>query len=124
MPYRSGPAQVNRRDVKSAERQSRGRSQTRLNAETRRFAEGRRERGQKRVFSSAFLRALCGPYRDVFFVPTGNITPALLPDYLALPQVLACGGSWMVKPELLRAGDFEAVRAMAEEATSLVGRSR
>jgi 2-dehydro-3-deoxyphosphogluconate aldolase/(4S)-4-hydroxy-2-oxoglutarate aldolase len=71
-----------------------------------------------------FLRALCGPYRDVCFVPTGNITPALLPDYLALPQVLACGGSWMAKPELLRAGDFDAVRARAEEATALVRRSR
>ena len=73
---------------------------------------------------AAFLRALCGPYRDVEFVPTGGITAAVLPDYLAIPQVPACGGSWMVKPELLRAGAFDRVMALAEEATEIVGRSR
>jgi 2-dehydro-3-deoxyphosphogluconate aldolase/(4S)-4-hydroxy-2-oxoglutarate aldolase len=71
-----------------------------------------------------FLRALCGPYREVSFVPTGSITASVLPDYLALPQVLACGGSWMVKPEMLRAGEFNRVRSLAEEATAIVGRSR
>jgi 2-dehydro-3-deoxyphosphogluconate aldolase / (4S)-4-hydroxy-2-oxoglutarate aldolase len=73
---------------------------------------------------AAFLRALCGPYRDISFVPTGGITPAVLPDYLALPQVLACGGSWMVKPELLSAAAFEQIRAMAVEATQIVERFR
>jgi 2-dehydro-3-deoxyphosphogluconate aldolase/(4S)-4-hydroxy-2-oxoglutarate aldolase len=71
-----------------------------------------------------FLGALCGPYREVSFVPTGSITASVLPDYLALPQVLACGGSWMVKPEMLRAGEFDRVRSLAEEATAIVGRSR
>jgi 2-dehydro-3-deoxyphosphogluconate aldolase/(4S)-4-hydroxy-2-oxoglutarate aldolase len=71
-----------------------------------------------------FLRALCGPYREVSFVPTGSITASVLADYLALPQVLACGGSWMVKPEMLRAGEFDRVRSLAEEATAIVGRSR
>ena len=71
-----------------------------------------------------FLRALCGPYREVSFVPTGSITASVLPDYLALPQVLACGGSWMVKPEMLRAGEFDRVRSLAEEATAIVGQSR
>ena len=50
---------------------------------------------------AAFVRALCGPYRDVEFVPTGSITPATLTGYLDLPQVLACGGSWMVKPAVI-----------------------
>ena len=45
------------------------------------------------IGGAAYLRALCGPYRDVRFVPTGSITPATLPDYLAIPQVVACGGS-------------------------------
>lgn len=72
----------------------------------------------------AFLRALCGPYRDMSFVPTGSITVSVLPDYLALPQVLACGGSWMVKPELVRAGDFDRVRALAAEAVAIVRRLR
>jgi 2-dehydro-3-deoxyphosphogluconate aldolase / (4S)-4-hydroxy-2-oxoglutarate aldolase len=71
-----------------------------------------------------FLRSLCGPYRDVAFVPTGGITAGVLADYLAVPQVLACGGSWMVKPELLSAGDFDRVRSLAEQATAIVRGSR
>jgi 2-dehydro-3-deoxyphosphogluconate aldolase / (4S)-4-hydroxy-2-oxoglutarate aldolase len=73
---------------------------------------------------ASFLRALCGPYRDVSFVPTGGITPSLLPDYFALSQVVACGGSWLVKPELLSATDFGSVRTLAQEATSIVAHSR
>ena len=58
-------------------------------------------------------------------MPTGGITASVLADYLALSQVLACGGSWMVKPELLSAGEFDRVRSLAEEeATAIVGRSR
>jgi 2-dehydro-3-deoxyphosphogluconate aldolase/(4S)-4-hydroxy-2-oxoglutarate aldolase len=72
------------------------------------------------IGGASFLRALCGPYRDVSFVPTGGITTSTLADYLALPAVLACGGSWMVKPELLSAGDFDRVRSLAEEATAIV----
>jgi 2-dehydro-3-deoxyphosphogluconate aldolase/(4S)-4-hydroxy-2-oxoglutarate aldolase len=76
------------------------------------------------IGGATFLRALCGPYRDVSFVPTGGITASVLADYLAIPQVLACGGSWMVKPELLSAGSFDRVRSLAEEATAIVSRSR
>jgi 2-dehydro-3-deoxyphosphogluconate aldolase/(4S)-4-hydroxy-2-oxoglutarate aldolase len=72
----------------------------------------------------AYLRALCGPYRDVRFVPTGSITPATLPDYLAVPQVVACGGSWMVKPELLRAREWGRVTELAAEAAALAGSAR
>jgi 2-dehydro-3-deoxyphosphogluconate aldolase / (4S)-4-hydroxy-2-oxoglutarate aldolase len=71
-----------------------------------------------------FIRALCGPYRDVSFVPTGSITPATLPGYLAIPQVLACGGSWMVKPELIAAGDFATIRSLAAEAIAGVRAAR
>ncbi len=71
-----------------------------------------------------FLRALCGPYRDISFVPTGGITPAVLPDYLALPQVLACGGSWMVKPATIAAGEFAAIEQLAAAAVALVQASR
>jgi 2-dehydro-3-deoxyphosphogluconate aldolase/(4S)-4-hydroxy-2-oxoglutarate aldolase len=41
----------------------------------------------------ATLKALAGPYPDVRFIPTGGITPELLPTYLKLPNVVACGGS-------------------------------
>lgn len=70
------------------------------------------------------LRALCGPYRDVSFVPTGGITPRVLPDYLALSQVVACGGSWMVKPELLRGRELDRVRSLAAEARAIVDQAR
>ena len=49
---------------------------------------------------------------------------AILPAYLAVPQVLACGGSWMVKRELIAAGDFEAIGRSAAEAVALARASR
>jgi 2-dehydro-3-deoxyphosphogluconate aldolase/(4S)-4-hydroxy-2-oxoglutarate aldolase len=67
----------------------------------------------------AFIRALCGPYRDVRFVPTGSITAEKLPGYLAIPQVLACGGSWMVRPAMISAGDFDGIRTLAAEAIAI-----
>jgi 2-dehydro-3-deoxyphosphogluconate aldolase/(4S)-4-hydroxy-2-oxoglutarate aldolase len=73
---------------------------------------------------ATYLGALCGPYRDVRFVPTGAITPANLPGYLAIPQVVACAGSWMVKPELLRARDWNRVTELAAEAAALVAAAR
>jgi len=76
------------------------------------------------VGGAPYLRALCGPYRDVRFVPTGSITPATLPEYLAIPQVVACGGSWMVKPELLQAGDWGRVTELAWKAAALVAAAR
>jgi 2-dehydro-3-deoxyphosphogluconate aldolase / (4S)-4-hydroxy-2-oxoglutarate aldolase len=72
----------------------------------------------------SFIRALCGPYRDIAFVPTGSITPDTLPGYLAIPQVLACGGSWMVKPSMIEAADFAAIEQLARDAVRLVGASR
>jgi len=70
------------------------------------------------------LRALAGPYRDVRFVPTGGISAANLGDYLAAAQVLACGGSWMVAPKLLAAGDFNQVERLARESLRIVAEVR
>jgi 2-dehydro-3-deoxyphosphogluconate aldolase/(4S)-4-hydroxy-2-oxoglutarate aldolase len=72
----------------------------------------------------AFLKAVAPVYPTVRYVPTGGIGPANLPAYLALPQVLACGGSWMVRRELIMAGDFEAIRRSAAEAVALVRATR
>jgi 2-dehydro-3-deoxyphosphogluconate aldolase / (4S)-4-hydroxy-2-oxoglutarate aldolase len=66
-----------------------------------------------------FLQAICAPYRNVRFIPTGGIDAKNIGQYLALPQVVACGGSWMVKPELFAAGDFAKVRQLAGEAVAL-----
>lgn len=70
------------------------------------------------------LRALSAPYRQVRFLPTGGIDARNLSDYLALPQVVACGGSWMVKPEWIEAGQFSAVETHTREAVSLVRKIR
>ena len=67
----------------------------------------------------AFLKAIAPVYPTVRFVPTGGIGPSNLADYLALPNVLACGGSWMVKKDLIAAGDFAAIERLAAEAVRL-----
>lgn len=66
------------------------------------------------------LQALCAPYRQVQFIPTGGIDAKNIGQYLALPQVVACGGSWMVKPELFAAGEWAQVKQLASEAVALV----
>ncbi len=66
------------------------------------------------------LKALGGPFPMMRFLPTGGIGPAELPGYLAFPKVLACGGSWMAKPALIRSGNFEEVTRLASQAVSLV----
>jgi 2-dehydro-3-deoxyphosphogluconate aldolase/(4S)-4-hydroxy-2-oxoglutarate aldolase len=67
-----------------------------------------------------FLRALSGPFRDVRFVPTGGISAANVAKYLSLPQVAACGGSWMVAPSLLAEAAFDQIRVLASEAVAIV----
>lgn len=64
----------------------------------------------------AFIRAVAAVYPDVRFLPTGGVTAAALGDYLAIPCVVACGGSWMVDRELLRAGRFDEVERLAKAA--------
>jgi 2-dehydro-3-deoxyphosphogluconate aldolase / (4S)-4-hydroxy-2-oxoglutarate aldolase len=71
-----------------------------------------------------FLQAVCAPYKNVRFIPTGGIDTKNIGHYLALPQVVACGGSWMVKPELFEAGDFARVKQLSGEAVALARESR
>jgi 2-dehydro-3-deoxyphosphogluconate aldolase/(4S)-4-hydroxy-2-oxoglutarate aldolase len=66
------------------------------------------------------LKAFSGPYPKVRYIPTGGIDGSKLADYLALPQVLACAGSWMVKPDLLASGEWGAVVRLVREAVGLV----
>ena len=65
------------------------------------------------------LKAFAGPYRTLRFIPTGGISPVNLADYLALPQVVACGGSWMVKQDLIDGELFDEVTQLASDAVSL-----
>jgi 2-dehydro-3-deoxyphosphogluconate aldolase/(4S)-4-hydroxy-2-oxoglutarate aldolase len=66
----------------------------------------------------AMLKALAGPFAHtgVKFVPTGGITAATLPAYLALPVVAAVGGSWMAEKELVARHDWGKITALAAEA--------
>jgi 2-dehydro-3-deoxyphosphogluconate aldolase/(4S)-4-hydroxy-2-oxoglutarate aldolase len=66
------------------------------------------------------LKALAAPYGMVRFMPTGGITSANLGDYLKLPMVTACGGSWMVAPELINECAWDRVRSLTAEAVTLV----
>jgi 2-dehydro-3-deoxyphosphogluconate aldolase/(4S)-4-hydroxy-2-oxoglutarate aldolase len=66
------------------------------------------------------IKALLGPYPQLRLMPTGGIGPANIREYLSIPQVLACGGSWMVAEELLRAGNWSEVGRLTREAVELV----
>ena len=69
------------------------------------------------------LNAILAPLHDLAVMPTGGITPANAPDYLRIPNIVAVGGSWMVKADDLDAGRFEAIAALAREAAA-IGRRR
>jgi 2-dehydro-3-deoxyphosphogluconate aldolase/(4S)-4-hydroxy-2-oxoglutarate aldolase len=72
----------------------------------------------------AYLRALAGPFPEMRFVPTGGIDLAELEAYLRVPSVLAVGGSWMVRPELIAAHDWPAIGRLAREAVAVVSAVR
>ena len=70
------------------------------------------------------LKAIAAPYGGVKFIPTGGISAGNLSDYLSLPSVHACGGSWMVKKDLISSGEFGQISAMAREAVALAQQIR
>jgi len=65
------------------------------------------------------LKSLAGPYGGVKFMPTGGITQKNLKEYLSVKSVFACGGSWMVKDELIAAGDFTKITKLTHEAVNM-----
>jgi 2-dehydro-3-deoxyphosphogluconate aldolase / (4S)-4-hydroxy-2-oxoglutarate aldolase len=67
----------------------------------------------------SMLKALLGPLPGIMFCPTGGITLETAPDYLALPNVACVGGSWMVPQQLIDAGDWDGIEALALEAGAL-----
>ena len=67
----------------------------------------------------ATLKALSAVFRDVRFMPTGGVSTANLKEYLGLPAVIACGGSWLTPKDLIAKGDFKAVTKLAKEALAL-----
>lgn len=70
------------------------------------------------------IKAMAAPYVGVKFMPTGGINQNNVREYLAYDRILACGGSWMVKGELVDAGEFDKIEELTREAVELVKESR
>ncbi|EHY9844384.1 bifunctional 4-hydroxy-2-oxoglutarate aldolase/2-dehydro-3-deoxy-phosphogluconate aldolase [Vibrio cholerae] len=66
------------------------------------------------------VKSLLAPYTDIELMPTGGISPANIKDYLAIPRVLACGGTWMVDKKLIEARNWEELARLTREAVALV----
>jgi 2-dehydro-3-deoxyphosphogluconate aldolase/(4S)-4-hydroxy-2-oxoglutarate aldolase len=69
----------------------------------------------------AMIKALAAPFRSVKFIPTGGVNAGNLRSYLDLPAVVAVGGSWMVAPDLLAAGDWATVTRRTAAAVAAAG---
>ncbi len=65
------------------------------------------------------IKALASVFRDVVFMPTGGVSTANLKDYLELPAVLACGGSWLTPARAIADGDFDRITTLASEALAI-----
>lgn len=65
------------------------------------------------------LKALAGPFPDVVFCPTGGIGPDNAAQYLALPNVKVCGGSWLTPADAVASGDWARITRLAREASAL-----
>ena len=68
----------------------------------------------------AMIKAMAAPYTMVKFMPTGGINTTNLADYLSCDKILCCGGSWMVKGDMIKAGEFDKICTMAKEAVAKV----
>jgi len=70
------------------------------------------------------LKAIAAPYVGMKFMPTGGISAGNVREYLKYDRILACGGSWMVKGDLINAGDFDKIRELTKEAVEIVKECR
>ena len=65
------------------------------------------------------IKAMAAPYNMLKFMPTGGINTKNLKEYLACDKILCCGGSWMVKGDMVEAGEFDKIQKLTEEAKAL-----
>lgn len=70
------------------------------------------------------IKALAAPYMTIKFMPTGGVNAGNLKDYLGCDKIVCCGGSWMVKGDLIKAGEFEKICELTAEAVELVKKVR
>jgi 2-dehydro-3-deoxyphosphogluconate aldolase/(4S)-4-hydroxy-2-oxoglutarate aldolase len=68
---------------------------------------------------AAFLKSLASPFGGMKFCPTGGVTAKNANDYLSLPNVICVGGSWVAPDDLVTAGEWDAIEALAREAAAL-----
>ncbi|MCR4778150.1 MAG: bifunctional 4-hydroxy-2-oxoglutarate aldolase/2-dehydro-3-deoxy-phosphogluconate aldolase [Lachnospiraceae bacterium] len=66
------------------------------------------------------LKAVAAPYTELTFMPTGGINENNVRDYLAYNRIIACGGSWMVKKDLIAEGKFEEIKDLTAKAAGIV----
>ena len=70
------------------------------------------------------LKSFSSVFRDVSFMPTGGVSAANLSEYLAVPAVIACGGSWLTPANEIEAGNYDAVTALAKDAAAIAHKAR
>ena len=72
----------------------------------------------------ATIKAMAAPYVGLKFMPTGGVNAKNLENYLSCDKIVACGGSWMVKGDLVKAGKFDEIKTLTEEAVKLAAQIR
>ena len=70
------------------------------------------------------LKAMAAPYPMIRFMPTGGIGPKNIKDYLSFDKIICCGGSWMVKGDMIQNGEFDKICRMTKEAVELASSIR
>jgi 2-dehydro-3-deoxyphosphogluconate aldolase/(4S)-4-hydroxy-2-oxoglutarate aldolase len=70
------------------------------------------------------LKALSSVFRSMRFMPTGGIAAGNLAEYLAVPAVLACGGSWLTPADAVAAGDYDTITGLARAALAIAAQAR
>ncbi len=70
------------------------------------------------------IKALASVFRTMRFMPTGGVSPGNLAEYLAVPAVLACGGSWLTPAAAIASGDYDQITKLAQEAVRIATQAR
>lgn len=70
------------------------------------------------------IKAVAGVFRTMKFMPTGGVSAGNLAEFLAVPSVLACGGSWLTPADAIAAGDYETITRLAQEAVEIARQVR
>ena len=67
-----------------------------------------------------FIKAIAAPYTMVEFMPTGGVSPENVREYLSYNRIIACGGTWMVKNDLIKSGKFDEIKKLTAQAAAIV----